>query len=105
MMALAARMKLEGNLVPRALAACPRPQEEQHCGVWQLARINGGSGVTCAAAAATSQPARSSWAVPRKASPRDGQRAGDVSGQDRERDGHPDIIGREYWGAQVTFGD
>ena len=30
MMALAARMKLEGGLVPRALAACPRPQEEQH---------------------------------------------------------------------------
>ena len=30
MMALADRMKLEGGLVPRALAACPRPQEEQH---------------------------------------------------------------------------
>ena len=30
MMALADRMKLEDGLVPRALAACPRPQEEQH---------------------------------------------------------------------------
>jgi hypothetical protein len=30
MMALADRMKLEGGLVPRALAACPRPQEERH---------------------------------------------------------------------------
>jgi hypothetical protein len=30
MMTLADRMKLEGDLVPRALAACPRPQEEQH---------------------------------------------------------------------------
>ena len=31
MIALADRMKLEGGLVPRALAACPRQQEEQHC--------------------------------------------------------------------------
>ena len=30
MMALAARMKLEGGLVPRALAACPQTEEEQH---------------------------------------------------------------------------
>jgi hypothetical protein len=30
MMALAARMKLEGDLVPRALAACPRTGEEEH---------------------------------------------------------------------------
>ena len=25
--------------------------------------------------------------------PRDGQRVGDVGGQDRERDGHPDVVG------------
>ena len=30
MMALAARMKLEADLVPRALAACPRKEDREH---------------------------------------------------------------------------
>ena len=30
MLALAARMKLEGDLIPRALAACPRTQGGEH---------------------------------------------------------------------------
>ena len=33
MLALAARMKLEGNLVPRALAGCPRTEGGEHRGV------------------------------------------------------------------------
>ena len=32
MLALAARMNLEGDLVPRALAACPRTEGGEHRG-------------------------------------------------------------------------
>ena len=44
MLALAARMNLEGDLVSRVLAACPEVGNREHRPMCSLARVNGGSG-------------------------------------------------------------
>ena len=67
MLALAARMNLEGDLVLRAAGSLPADRRPRAPFNLRLAHVTGGSGWT-SAAAATSEPLRSSRAALRKAS-------------------------------------